>query len=150
MTVSFDTQTLHSLSCNKNVWFLSKAVFVRIGFPQSFVDLMCTPLVIFLLIPCSSDLAEKLMPSASQKIPRTLWKPTVHYRIHKSPLVVTILSHIDSVHTSHPTTRRFILVLSSHLHPISAEWSWLGFLYCVNPMVSGMFWYGALSVLLLT
>jgi len=39
--------------------------------------------------------------SASQKIPRILWNPNVHYRIYKCPPPVPILNYIDLAHTPH-------------------------------------------------
>jgi len=48
--------------------------------------------------------------SASQEVPRILWNPKVHCHIHKSPLPLSLLSHINPVHALHLTSVRSILL----------------------------------------
>jgi hypothetical protein len=47
---------------------------------------------------------------ATEELPSILWNPQIHYRVHKTPALIPILSQIDPI----PTIPSYLLEKSSH------------------------------------
>ena len=81
--------------------------------------LAAEPVGTYLLTPWSRVLLEKLTGfAANQEIPHILWNPKVHYRTHKHPPPVPILSQLHPV----PTIPSHFLKI--HLNIIIPSTSW--------------------------
>jgi hypothetical protein len=50
-------------------------------------------------------------PLCVKEIPRLIWKPKVHYRVHNSPLLAPTLSQMNPVHILTPNFFKSILIL---------------------------------------
>jgi hypothetical protein len=53
--------------------------------------------------------------AATQELPKILWNPNVHYRVHNSTPLVHILSQTNPVYTTHPIYLRSIVIQCTHL-----------------------------------
>jgi hypothetical protein len=67
-------------------------------FSSPWVINLLTYLLTYLLMELRAS-SEAANCAATQEIPSVLWNPKVHYRLHKSPPLVPILSQIDPMPT---------------------------------------------------
>ena len=118
-------------SCSCLLWLCLEAKCVSAQSPRlrfccvkSDSPVLITYLLTYLLAPWSRVLLEKLTGSQLvKKFPAFYGTQKIHYRIHKCPPPVPILSHIDTVHalTSHFLKIHLNIILPTT--PGSPKWS---------------------------
>ena len=83
---------------------------------------LLTPcLLTYCMVQSTSREANRL--TASREIPRILWNPKVHYRIHKCPPPVHMLGQLDLVHTPTPHFLKIHINIILPSAPGSPQWS---------------------------
>jgi hypothetical protein len=93
----------------------------------------------FTFYPMERSPWETYSHSASQEIPCLLWNLKVHYRVHNSPPLVPILSHmhqVDNFPHNFPKIHSNVILPST---PRSSEWS-LPFSMIPDKRKSILFW----------